>query len=253
MELLTGGSLSAFVERHVAEHGSVDPRALLSWMVDSACGLALLHSSDARPVVHRDLKPDNFLVRQCSDGSAVVVLGDLGESKALSSSQPVATSAVGNSFTKAPEVLRGSGYGPYSDVYSWALTMLTITLQGVPSPGGGGLVADPCARYVGRRNSLVEDGLVRLAAVDGDVASLLRRCVAEEFAERPAMKEVVTVLLAVAGDGMRRRAAAHQGVTVVEWLVSGRVCVRVCVCVFACVHMCVCVCFVFVWLRAVWL
>ena len=238
MELLSGGALDAYVARYVGEHGRVEPWVLLSWLVDSACGLAFLHSSDARAVVHRDLKPENFLVRQCRDGSVVVVVGDLGESKALSSSHPAASSAVGNNFTKAPEVLRGDGYGPHSDVYSWALTVYILALQGLASRDGGGLVANPFESYDGNRGGLVAAGLDRLAVIDDRVVAVLRRCSAEEYEIRPTMREVVAVLLRVAGDVIRSRSSMGQHVTAVEWLVR-------CVCVAVCVCVCVCGC---VWL-----
>ena len=220
MELLTGGAFDAFLTRYIAEHACVEPWVLLSWLVDSGCGLAFLHSSEARAVVHRDLKPENFLVRQCDDGSVVVVLGDLGESKALSSSRPLASSIVGNLFTKAPEVLGGSGFGPYSDVYSWALTVFAVALQGVVSPDGEALVANPISAYESCRSVFVAHGLTRLAAVDDRVVRVLRQCSAEEYGARPTMQAVVAELLAVAGDVMASRSASGQSVSVVERLVS---------------------------------
>ena len=216
MELLNGGSLKAYLEGVLKERGALEPRRLLSWMVDSACGLAFLHTSGPRAVVHRDLKPDNLLVRVCGDGSAVIVVGDLGESKALAASN--AFTLVGNAFTKAPEVLDGRGYGPHSDVYSWALTMFIVALQGLASPGDGSLVADPFARYPtpAQRKDLKGDALARVRGLGDDVAALLERCSAETHTERPRMVEVLQELL-VAAD--RQVEALAVQATAADWLV----------------------------------
>ena len=220
MELLTGGAFNTFLTRYISEHGCVEPWVLLSWLVDSGCGLAFLHSSEARAVVHRDLKPENFLVRQCGDGSAVLVVGDLGESRALSSSHPLASSTVGNVFTKAPEVVRGSGFGPHSDVYSWALTMFMVALQGLAPRDGEALVADPFEAYSSDRVGLVLGGLSRLAVVDDRVVRVLRQCSMEEYDARPTMKHVVAELLPVVSDMIASRSASGCGVSAVERLVS---------------------------------
>ena len=211
-ELCAGGSMSRFVTQYMAEHGCVEPWLLLSWLVDSGLGLSDLHSIDGRGVVHRDLKPESYMVRLQADGSAVVVLGELGESKALSSRHPVAATSVGNPFTLAPEVLSGRGYGTHADVYAWALTVLTFVLQCTMS-------ADDEARLEYLRASiLVYEGLPRLGRLDERLVELLRRCTAVEWPERPTMTEVVQQLLIGARDKLNARAAAGVA-TALEWLV----------------------------------
>ena len=220
LELCDGGGFDTFLTRYIGAHGGVAPRVLMSWLVDSACGLAFLHSSGRHPVVHRDLKPENLLVRLLSDGSEVIVVGDLGESRALTTTHPLATTnGIGNAFTKAPEVTQDGRHGPHSDVFSWAITMFIVTVQGLTSVDGESLVADPMTVYWANRLGLVTAALRRLTALNDDrVVELLQQCSLREYRHRPLMAHALQVLLTARADMLRGSA----GVTAAEWLVSAR-------------------------------
>jgi serine/threonine protein kinase len=92
------------------------PEQLLLALVPVAAALDLLHSGAAtggQPVVHRDVKPANVLVRPEGD----TVLVDLGSVRGLAGGHGRA-SLVGTAGYIAPEVLADGRYGPAADRYS---------------------------------------------------------------------------------------------------------------------------------------
>ncbi|KAI9999006.1 hypothetical protein PInf_003685 [Phytophthora infestans] len=126
------------------------------WMLDAARAVSYLHSFSP-PFLHRDIKPDNFLV----DVHGTVKLTDFGESRSLARSYnrlslpdptiPNITSAgealassSSASFPKmtvkgtvdymAPEVINGKAglaeYGEAADIYSLAMTMWDVLHPG---------------------------------------------------------------------------------------------------------------------------
>jgi hypothetical protein len=93
-----------------------EPEQLLLGLVAVAAALDLLHSGAAtggQPVVHRDVKPANILVRPQGD----TVLVDLGSVRGLLGGNGRA-SLVGTAGYIAPEVLADGAYGPAADRYS---------------------------------------------------------------------------------------------------------------------------------------
>ncbi len=92
------------------------PEQLLLALVPVAAALDLLHSGAAtggQPVVHRDVKPANILVRPEGD----TVLVDLGSVRGLAGGHGRA-SLVGTAGYIAPEVLADGRYGSAADRYS---------------------------------------------------------------------------------------------------------------------------------------
>jgi len=72
-EFLPGGALSTIMEKR-----SGKPLGLatgLRWSLDIAQGLRYLHEHKPRPVIHRDLKPNNVLI----DASGHAKISDFGE------------------------------------------------------------------------------------------------------------------------------------------------------------------------------
>lgn len=81
------------------------------WALDTAQGMAYLHSHDP-PMIHRDLKTTNLLV----DRGMNVKICDFGLSRIRSDSQ---MSAVGTVHFSAPEVLRHEKYTEKVDLFSF--------------------------------------------------------------------------------------------------------------------------------------
>jgi serine/threonine protein kinase len=124
MEFVAGGDL----RQRIA--GGVNPAEALALLRGAATGLAQLHR---RGLVHRDVKPANFLLR--ADGA--VVLADFGLVAATGSSDPLARAGaiVGTPRYVAPEQSQGSPAAPAADVYSLGVLFHEM-LCGKPPFGG---------------------------------------------------------------------------------------------------------------------
>jgi hypothetical protein len=111
------------IAQQQARLGDMRRRLILFRQICAA--LTYLHSMPD-PVIHRDIKPDNFLITQ---ELANVVIADFGIARALSDSTLTqAFEIVGTPYYRAPEVLHGSRGTTESDIYGlgrlleWLLT-----------------------------------------------------------------------------------------------------------------------------------
>ncbi len=105
MALVEGLPLS----RWLAEsHSSIEKLRVLDGV---AAGLAAIHDAN---LVHRDIKPDNVVVRE--NGEVVIV--DFGLARP-SASGAAGTGVAGTRHYVAPEVIAGGAATPASDQYAW--------------------------------------------------------------------------------------------------------------------------------------
>ncbi|MBI5877321.1 MAG: protein kinase [Chloroflexi bacterium] len=101
MELVEGGSLDSLLARR----RRLDLATTVRIAGDVAAGLDYAHNRRPHPVVHRDIKPGNVLLR--ANGQAV--LADFGIAHMLAASALTATGArVGTPAYMAPEQVRGA-------------------------------------------------------------------------------------------------------------------------------------------------
>ena len=99
-----------------------------------AMGLKHLHQEN---LVHRDVKPDNVLVRVAERGRIQVALTDLGVSKLMTSTQRSNQTNTGTDLWKAPEVLgERPTYGHPADVFGFGLIAIFIMTTEFPLGGG---------------------------------------------------------------------------------------------------------------------
>ena len=120
MEYLPGGDLAARLSV------GVDPQEALELIEQATRGVALLHR---KGLVHRDVKPSNFLVR----ANGALVLADLGLATDVGSagSSMDEGGLVGTPRYVAPEQLQGAPAAPAADVYSLGV-LLHEMLTGRP-------------------------------------------------------------------------------------------------------------------------
>ena len=114
MELIHGQDL----EKRVRQQGAVSPQEAIAWMVQVCEVLTYLHTRPT-PMIHRDIKPGNLLVRNLDNH--IVVL-DFGAVKALAIAPGTRIGAEGYS---APEQVQGRPV-PQSDLYAIAPTLVFL-------------------------------------------------------------------------------------------------------------------------------
>ena len=134
MELVVGKSLRAYV-------GDLQVKweAKIRWLVDAARALGAAHE---RGVVHRDMKPENVMVR--TDGLAKVL--DFGIAKRVrvdvqstafveeTRGGSVPGGLVGTPFYLSPEQLRGEPLDGRSDQFAWGVMAYELLTGDLPWP-----------------------------------------------------------------------------------------------------------------------
>jgi serine/threonine-protein kinase len=185
MELVPGASLRAFVG-----DASVDIFTRTRWLADVAVALAAAHQRD---LVHRDVKPENVIIR---DDGAVKVL-DFGLARLSSNRKgpngvtPSDTyTLVGTPAYMAPEHARGHDVDPRTDQFSWGVVAYEL-LRGV-------LPWQRAQGPVGALAAILADDpepLPATAGIPAPVAAVVMRALSKSPGDRfPSMVEVVAEL-----------------------------------------------------------
>ncbi len=116
-----------------ALHGPLEPGRALGVVRD--IGSALEHAH-RRGVVHRDVKPENILLR----GDGTCVLSDFGIAHALAQPSGLTTegTSVGTPHYMSPEQLRGETVDGRSDLYSLGIVLHQMLTGELPYTGADG-------------------------------------------------------------------------------------------------------------------
>jgi calcium-dependent protein kinase len=123
VELCTGGELMA----RIAEADHFSERVAARYFRQMAEGLQWCHE---RLVVHRDVKPENFLF-DVRGAAGVVKVTDFGLSAAIDSADAVLDEACGSAYYIAPEVFRRA-YTKEADVFSLGVNLFLMLSGTVP-------------------------------------------------------------------------------------------------------------------------
>ncbi|MFE0104683.1 N-acetylglucosamine/diacetylchitobiose ABC transporter substrate-binding protein [Streptomyces sp. NPDC059009] len=164
------------VTEAVASRGPLPEPSLRALTAGIAAALAAIHAAG---LTHRDLKPSNVLL--ADDGPRVI---DFGIARSVAHSQITRTGQVpGTPGYMAPEQLRGSEIGSFTDVYALGAT-LVYAATGEGPFGHGDVFA------------MIYRTMEQEANVEGVPGATLRRAVARCLAKDPEARPTVAELQA---------------------------------------------------------
>jgi predicted Ser/Thr protein kinase len=191
MELVAGRTL-----RELLEEGQLSVRRRLEIVLAVAEGLAHAHEAG---ILHRDIKPDNILVRD--NGKAVIL--DFGLAKPITAplSDTVDASAAAAKITRegdivgtpaylAPEQIRGVEVGPAADQLALAVTTFELLTGRLPWAGANALEVIGAILH---QEPLVATALTPglPAAVDAVLARAMKKEPDDRFASVAAFAEAL--------------------------------------------------------------
>ncbi len=122
MELLRGHSLAQILSRR----GPLGFRTLLTIIEQAGAALAYAHENR---IVHRDLKPANLFWTE----QGLLKIMDFGLARFLDDAPGDSQNMVrGTPFYMAPEQIRGTAVGPYTDLYALGASLYELACGEVP-------------------------------------------------------------------------------------------------------------------------
>ncbi len=186
-ELMSGGSLfSQHTQRLKNKAALLTTAECALRMLQVSSGMAYMHAMTP-PLIHRDLKSHNILIR--SDGERLKI-SDFGLARLSTASVGNMTAETGSYRWMAPEVMRHEPYGPKCDVYSFAILSWEMCTYRVPFPS-----QTPVQVAMG-----VATGTLRPEIpehISGHLAALIRRCWSYNPEERPTFTELKEEIIAI--------------------------------------------------------
>lgn len=166
-------------------NGTMTPQRAVHIIGEVAKALDHAH---ARNVVHRDVKPANFLLSDRVGPSERVLLGDFGIARALDDvSLTVTGSVMATVAYAAPEVLSGMPFDGRADVYSLGCTLFRLLTGKTPFSSANGMAAMMMAHLQTPPPRVTEFVPSLPAALDMVIAAAMAKNPAERFASAGAL------------------------------------------------------------------
>ncbi|MGB9750806.1 protein kinase domain-containing protein [Roseiflexus castenholzii] len=132
MELLSDGSLRGLMQKHAREGKPWSLMLAVDLVQQAAEGLAYAHSQG---MIHRDIKPDNMLLRAVSGvpGRYALKITDFGLARMAEGSMMTATgAAMGTPAYMSPEQCQGAHVDHRSDIYALGVVLYEVTTGYLP-------------------------------------------------------------------------------------------------------------------------
>jgi serine/threonine-protein kinase len=161
--------------REYLNEGGMDPPEIAAMIVhELAAALAHAHESG---VIHRDLKPDNVMVRE--DG--VLKLMDFGIAKLLDieDRMTVTGALVGSPSHMAPEIIEGLEAGPQADVFSLGIMLYAFVTGRLPFQA-----SNTTATLKRILDGNYEDPRRRVPALSDPLADIITACLMRDPGQR---------------------------------------------------------------------
>lgn len=117
----------------------LDPSRVVDLLAQAGDGVAVLHRHG---VIHRDIKPQNLLLRSTPDGGERVLVADLGVAKAMLHASGL-TQVVGTPSYMAPEQADGVGLDLRADVHALGAVGYQLLTGRLVREGGLGALVRP--------------------------------------------------------------------------------------------------------------
>lgn len=177
MEYAEGGSLYNVL--HCMKQVEYTLAHAISWLLQTANGVAYLHNMKPRALIHRDLKPPNLLL---INGGTVLKICDFGTACDKHTNM---TNSKGSAAWMAPEVFEGSQYSEKCDIFSWAIILWEVLTRKKPYNDGEGATAFGIlwAVHHGKRPPLI-------AGCPKPLENLMTRCWSKSPTVRPSMMTI---------------------------------------------------------------
>ena len=181
------GSLQDLI---VKSKRNVEETMRIKLCLDASKGIRYLHGNG---VLHRDIKPDNFLVVSLEDNVTVnCKLTDFGASRNVNMmmTNMTFTKGIGTPAYMAPEILNREKYKTAADIYSFAITMLEVMTWRDAFPKEIYKYAWDIADCIscGRRPSSIDE------IDDENIKSIIEKSWVQEPKERLEIGEIVDLL-----------------------------------------------------------
>jgi serine/threonine protein kinase len=129
MEHIDGDDLAAYVENYTAENGYLSEIEALRYIDQIGQALECVHE---RKLLHRDVKPNNILLRRESKEAVLIDFGLAREFQPGKIKSMTATKTEG--YAPIEQYERRGDFGYYTDVYALAATLYSLLTNRVPIP-----------------------------------------------------------------------------------------------------------------------